>query len=29
MSELNFFTMHDNVAADARWVLMLYVLIGC
>jgi hypothetical protein len=29
MSELNFFTMHDNVTADVKSVLMLYVLIGC
>jgi hypothetical protein len=31
MSEINyfnFFTMHDDVAADARWVLMWHVLIG-
>jgi hypothetical protein len=32
MSEINyfnFFTMHDDVAASAKWVLMWYVLIGC
>jgi hypothetical protein len=32
MSEINylkFFTMHDDVAADARRVLMWHVLIGC
>jgi hypothetical protein len=32
MSEINyfnFFTMHDDVVADARWVLMWHVLIGC
>jgi hypothetical protein len=32
MSEINyfnFFTMHNDVAADARWVLMWHVLIGC
>jgi hypothetical protein len=30
MSEINyfkFFTMHDDVVADARWVLMWHVLI--
>jgi hypothetical protein len=26
---VNFFTIHDNVTADARWVLMWHVLIGC
>jgi hypothetical protein len=31
MSEINYFknfTMHDDVAADVRWVLMWHVLIG-
>jgi hypothetical protein len=32
MSEINyfkvFFNMHDYVAADARWVLMWYVLVA-
>jgi hypothetical protein len=33
MSEINyfkvFFIMHDDVAADASWMLMWHVLIGC
>jgi hypothetical protein len=31
MCEINYFifTMHEDVAADARWVLMWPMLIGC
>jgi hypothetical protein len=32
MSDIHYLkkiTMHNNVAADTRWVLMLHVLIGC
>jgi hypothetical protein len=33
MSEIHyfkvFFTMHDDVSANARWVVMWHVLIGC